>query len=101
MISVQPHDAMGELRDKKEYVRLTLINLPFIRAYLVRLLEGRQVWDFPRLVETLRNWTDCSPKVVYHSVDESQKRENIYQTNAGSIFCEKSGHRTSECRSAA
>ena len=101
------------MRDIKGYVRLTLDKLPGIRADLVRMDDNWQEWDFPKLVESLRKWADRNPKTIHDSEKhEKYKRENVSQikeqesknresnpkTSAG-IYCEKLGHKTSECES--
>ena len=46
-INVDALDTMGELRDIKGYVRLTLEKIPGNRIDRVRLEEDWQKWDFP------------------------------------------------------
>ena len=104
---------MNKSRDIKGYVRLTFDKLPAIRDDLVRLDDEWQGWDFPKLVESLRNWTDGNPKTT-HSSDkhEKYKRESVYQIEEQEyktresnsklrvcIYCEKSGHKINKCES--
>ena len=97
----------------KVYVRLTLHKLPGIRYDLVRLDDEWQGCDFPRLVESLRKWTDHNPETLHSSEKhEKCKSENVYQIKEQEsknresnpnprvcIYCEKSGHKVCECES--
>ena len=110
---MQALDTVHKLRDIKGYVRLTLDKLPGIRADLVRLDDELQEWDFRKLVESLRNWTDRNPKTICNSEKhEKYKRENVFQIKEqesknresnpktrACTYCEKSGHKTSEWES--
>ena len=106
-------DTMHKLRDIKEYVRLTLDKLREIRADLVRLGDEWQEWDFPKLVESLRKWTDRNLKAIHNSEKhEKYKRENIFQIKEqesknfesypktrACIYCWKSGYKAIKCES--
>ena len=106
-------DTMHKLRDIKEYVRLTLDKLREIRADLVRLGDEWQEWDFPKLVESLRKWTDRNLKAIHNSEKhEKYKRENIFQIKEqesknfesypktrACIYCWESGYKATKCES--
>ena len=47
----------------------TFDKLPGVRAVLVRLDDNRQEWDFTKLVESLRRWTD-----------QKHKKQGVFQT---------------------
>ena len=110
---MQALDTVHKLRDIKGYVRLTLDKLPGIRADLVGLDDEWHEWDFPKLVESLRKWTDRNPKTICNSEKHKKyKRENVFkikeqesknrQSNPETracIYCEKSEHKASECES--
>jgi len=53
--NVQTLESMGEDKNIRGYVRLTLDKLLGIRADLVRLDDNWQEWRFPQLVEALKN----------------------------------------------
>ena len=55
---------MNKLKEINGYVRLTLDKLPDITADLVRLDDNCQEWDFAKLVDSLRRWTDRNPKNI-------------------------------------
>ena len=76
IVSVEALDTMHKLRDIKGYARLTLDKLPGIRADLVRLDDEWQEWDFPKLVESLRMWTDHNPKKIHNS-EKHEKYKRI------------------------
>ena len=40
---------------------MKLDKLPGIRADLVKMDDEGQEWDFPKLVELFRKWTDRNP----------------------------------------
>ena len=52
---------MGELNTIERYVRNTLDKLPQIRSDLVRRDGEWQQWDFPKLIDALRQWVEGNP----------------------------------------
>ena len=68
IISVQALQAMKKLKDIKGYLRLTLEKLPSTPPDLVRL-------DFCQLVDSLRRWTERSPKISGNP-EKQFRREN-------------------------
>ena len=102
-ISVQALETMKKLKDIKGYVRLTLDMLPGIRADLVRLDDNWQEWDFCQLVDSLRRWTERNPKTAGNP-EKNFRRENLFQVRDKDqkpayvcVYCEKPGHKSSEC----
>ena len=102
-ISVQALETMKKLKDNKGYVRLTLDKLPGIRADLVRLDNNWQEWDFCQLVDSLRRWTERNPKTAGNP-EKNCRRENSFQVKDKDqnpayvcVYCEKLGHKSSEC----
>ena len=82
---------------------MTLDKLPGIRADLVRLDNNRQEWDFCQLVDSLRRWTERNPKTAGNS-EKNLRRENLFQVRDKDqklafvyVYCEKPGHKSSEC----
>ena len=61
-------------------MRLTLGKLPGIRADLVRLDDNWQDWDFEKLVDSLRRWSDRSPKSILNN-DQKYKKKDVFQKN--------------------
>ena len=61
VISVQALETMNKLKEINGYVRLTLYKLPGIRADIIRPHDDWQEWDFAKLVDSLRRWTDRNP----------------------------------------
>ena len=94
-------------------MRFNLDKLTGIRVDLVRLEDEWQKWDFHKLIESLRKWTDRNPKTIHNSEKhEKYKRENVFQTKEqesknresnpktrACIYWEKLGHKASECES--
>ena len=78
-IDVQALETMNKLKEINGYVRLTLDKLPGIRADLVRLDDNWQEWDFAKLVDSLRRWTERNPKNILND-DPKYKRENVFHS---------------------
>ena len=70
---------MSKLTDIKGYVKLILEKFLVLRVNLVRLDGNWKEWDFLKLVEILRKWTDRDLKVVHNSCDKGQKHENLHE----------------------
>ena len=102
VISVQALETMNKLKEINGYMRLTLDKLPGIRADLVRLDDNWQEWDFEKLVDSLRRWTERNPKNILNN-DPKYKKENVFnlkeqkQTPRACVYCDKQGHKASEC----
>ena len=61
LFNVQSLETMGKLREVNGYVRMTIDKLPGIRGDLVRTDESWREWNFPKLVDELRKWTERNP----------------------------------------
>ena len=102
VISVQALETMNKLKEINGYMRLSLDKLPGIRADLVRLEDNWQEWDFAKLVDSLRRWTERNTKNILNN-DPKYKRENVFhskeqkQTPRACVYCDKQGHKGSEC----
>ena len=48
-------------------------------ADLVRLDDNRQEWDFAKLVDSFRRWTDRNSKNILNN-DQKHRREGVFQT---------------------
>ena len=55
---------MGRLHDVTGNVRAALNKLKGIKADLVCGQVGWQEWDFPKLIEALRQWREVNPVEV-------------------------------------
>lgn len=65
------------MTDIKGYVKLILEKFLVLKVNLVRIDGNWKEWDFLKLVEILRKWTDRDLKEVYNSCDKGQKHENL------------------------
>ena len=61
LFNVQSLETMGKLREVNGYVRMTIDKLPGIRGDLVRTDDSWREWNFPKLVDELRKWTERNP----------------------------------------
>ena len=59
--NTQTLESMGNEKEFRGYVRLTLDKLSRIRANLVTLGDDWQEWGFPQLVEALQKWCERNP----------------------------------------
>ena len=78
---MQALETMNKLKEINGYVKLTLDKLPGIRADLVRLDHNWQEWewDFAKLFDSLRRWTDKNPKNILNN-DQKHKKGGVFQT---------------------
>ena len=70
--NVQSLETLGKLRDINGYVRTALDKLEGIRGNLVRTDKDWQEWDFPQLVEALRQWTERNPVPTKEEKNDSK-----------------------------
>ena len=104
MSSVQTLETMRKLNEIKSYVRNTLDKLLGVRGNLIRSNDSWQYYGFCELVEALRKWTDRNLKII--ASDKNPEGDNVYhtkerereQTTCSCVFCEKDGHKSSECK---
>ena len=96
---------MGKIKEISGYVRVTLDKLQSIRADLVRNDGNQQDWKFQQLVEAFEKWTVRSP--IPSSDKRNPEKFNGYnksyqakQTKSEYVYCEKPGHRSSDCKTA-
>ena len=64
MTSGQALETMNKLKKINGYVRFTLDKLPGIKADLVKPGDNWQEWDFAKVVDSLRRWTDRNLKNI-------------------------------------
>ena len=88
---------MNKLKESNGYVRFTLDKLPGIKADLVKPDDNWQEWDFAKVVDSLRRWTDRNLKNIKWKVFFKQKSKK--QTARACVYCEKQGHKASQCES--
>ena len=110
--NVQLLETLGKLRDINGYVRTTLDKLEGIRGDLVRNDKDWQEWDFPRLVEALRQWVERNPvsnkddkhdsKSGYRGGRSTGYRDRAYhakqsETKRVCVYCESAEHKSKDC----
>ena len=95
MRSVKSLDTMGKLKEINGYVRTTIDKLPGIRADLIRIDSDWHSWDFGKIVEQLRQWTETSRT----SKTRQTERERVYQVRQSDsklkncVYCNKADHK--------
>ena len=96
---------MEKIKEISGYARVTLDKLQSIRADLVRNDGNQQDWKFQQLVEVFEKWTVRSP--IPSSDKRNPEKFNGYnksyqakQTKSEYVYCEKPGHRSSDCKTA-
>ena len=100
---IQALETMGKLKEINGYVRNTLDKLAVIRADLVRTDDDWQEWDFARLIEAIRKWTERNPIEPKQPKDNTHRRDKMlhtYQDKKASqvcVYCSNNGHRSSDC----
>ena len=110
--NVQSLETLGKLREINGYVRTTLDKLEGIRGDLVRNDKDWQEWDFPRLVEALRQWVERNPvskkddkhdsKSGYRGGRSTGYRDRAYhakqsETKRVCVYCESAEHKSKDC----
>ena len=110
--NVQSLETLGKLRDINGYVRTTLDKLERIRGDLVRNGKDWQEWDFPRLVEALRQWAQRNPvsnkddkhdsKSGYRGGRSTGYRERAYHAKQSEIkkvcvYCKSAEQKSMDC----
>ena len=103
LFNVQSLETMGKLREVNGYVRMTIDKLPGIRGDLVRTDDSWREWNFPKLVDELRKWTERNP-IQFKQSDKPWRDKNfqIQQErdgrNRGCVYCGKQDHRSVDCK---
>ena len=103
LFNVQSLETMGKLREVNGYVRMTIDKLPGIRGDLVRTDDSWREWNFPKLVDELRKWTERNPIQLKQS-DKPWRDKNfqIQQDrdgrNRGCVYCGKQEHKSVDCK---
>ena len=103
LFNVQSLETMGKLREVNGYVRMTMDKLPGIRGDLVRTDDSWREWNFPKLVDELRKWTERNP-IQFKQSDKPWRDKNfqIQQErdgrNRGCVYCGKQDHRSVDCK---
>ena len=70
---------MNKLKEINGYAKLTLDKLLGIIEGLVGFDVNQQEWDFAKLVDSLRRWTDRKSKHILNN-DQKYKRKGIFHT---------------------
>ena len=103
LFNVQSLETMGKLREVNGYVRMTIDKLPGIRGDLVRTDDSWREWNFPKLVDELRKWTERNPIQSKQSAKPwRDKNFQIQQERDGKIrgcvYCGKQEHKSVDCK---
>ena len=86
---------------------MTIDKLEGIRGDLVRTDDDWQEWDFPRLTEALRKWTERNPIKSSDKVQEKytpsrgksfQARQEESKPHKSCIYCEETDHKSVNCQ---
>ena len=106
LFNVQSLETMGKLREVNGYVRMTIAKLPGIRRDLVRTDDSWREWNFPKLVDELRKWTERNP--IQFKQSDKPWRDKNFQTqqerdgrNRECVYCGKQGHKSVNCKTVA
>ncbi|XP_068674565.1 uncharacterized protein [Montipora foliosa] len=103
LFNVQSLETMGKLQEVNGYVRMTIDKLSGIRGDLVRTDDSWREWNFPKLVDELRKWTERNPIQLKQS-DKPWRDKNfqIQQDrdgrNQGCVYCGKQEHKSVDCK---
>ena len=107
--NLQALETMGKLKEINGYVRMTLDKLEGIKGDLVRTDDNWQEWDFPKLLEALRKWTERNPPKLEDKYQQEKPtlpkppRSRTYQANQQDprrkpcIYCDNSSHQSINC----
>ena len=110
-LSVQSLKTLKKLSTVEGLVRMTLDKLECIKSDLIRTDDNWRSWDFPELVEALREWTFRSPIKTTEEASKLKlgedrkpsrfRKERGFQTQTkksrSCVYCEKDDHRSSDC----
>ena len=115
LFNVQSLETMGKLREVNGYVRMTIDKLPGIRGDLVRTDDSWREWNFSKLVDELRKWTERNPiqskqndkpwrdKNFHNDKPWREKNFHVQQQRdgrtRGCVYCEKQDHKSVDCKS--
>ena len=100
---VQSLETMGKLITIEKYVRNTLDSIPQIRSNLVRLDGEWQQWDFPKLIDALRQWVERNPVTEIGKEKPPIRRDKNFNTRQQNttdrkcVLCDGTGHRINDC----
>lgn len=104
---------LGKLKEISGYVRMSIGKLQGIRGDLVRTDDNWRDWDFPKLVEALRKWTERNPvELELNEKPPDRKKPPFLQDRSfqalqkderarGCVYCEKPDHRSVDCKTVA
>ena len=113
LFNVQSLEMLGKLKEISGYVRMSIDKLQGIRGDLVRTDDNWREWDFPKLVEALRKWTERNPvELELNEKPPDRKKPPFLQDRSfqalqkderarGCVYCEKPDHRSVDCKTVA
>ena len=111
-LSVQSLKTLKKLSTVEGLVRMTLDKLECIKSDLIRTEDNWRPWDFPQLVESVREWTfrnpiradegASKPKLREDPRPSRLRKERGLQTQTkkpkSCVYCEKDDHRSPDCK---
>ena len=105
LFNVQSLETLGKLREVNGYVRMCLDKLEGIRGDLVRTDDDWRQWDFPKLVDALRKWTERNPVKTNDKIEKhaSSGRTNAFQARQREakqrrcVYCNDISHASVNC----
>ena len=105
LFNVQSLETLGKLREVNGYVRMCLDKLEGIRGDLVRTDDDWRQWDFPKLVDALRKWTERNPVKTNDKLEKhaSSGRTNAFQARQREakqrrcVYCNEISHASVNC----
>ena len=111
-LSVQSLKTLKKLSTVEGLVRMTLDKLECTKSDLIRTDDNWRAWDFPKLVEALREWMFRNPIKTDEGASKPKQREDPktsrFQKERGSqtqtkkpkscVCCDKDDHRSPDCK---
>ena len=103
--SVQSLETLKKLNNVDGYVRMTLNKLPGIRGDLVRRDPTWKDWNFNKLIEALRAWTERNPIETTQQPDDGYRKRDtpirVYHTQQKKsqqrsytcVYCDSADHK--------
>ena len=111
-LSVQSLKTLKKLSTVEGLMRMTLDKLECIKSDLIRTEDDWRSWDFPQLVESLKEWMFRNPTKAVEEASKPKLREYLkpsrfrkergFQTRTkkpkSCVYCDKDDHRSADCK---
>ena len=78
LFNVQSSETLGKQKEVNGFVRMCLDKLEGIRGDFVRTDDDWRQWNFVKLVEALRKWTERNPVKVHDKLNDKSDRCNVH-----------------------